>query len=137
MSELERFIQQENVFGHHCGVEWKDNEVYAYWTTYLDDGYGRYLYARCEYDNGKIVVEGFTREKIDKAYKELEKECDHKETFECESCDKDYCETYGELNFLELIDNYMHYLENNLPEEGLDEDYLSAFSFDQTGKGMD
>jgi len=116
--ELEEFINQECSYGHSKGIEEEKGTIEIWFTKYLDDGQGRYLYADvwAEFMEGewKIKVNGLDLEDIRKEYEKLEKECSF-EPFECESCEKEECKVYSDLAYLDLINGYLEFLKEAIP----------------------
>ena len=117
IKELEEFVNMENCYGHSHGVRAEDGRVEAWWVKYLDNGYGLYFYAHVYYEHDpqgeKLVVNGFTKEEVEREIAKLRKECGR--DFECETCDEEACEIAGDLEYLSMLDQYLQYLEENMP----------------------
>ena len=124
--ELKEFVEQECTFGYSWGVETEDGVVRAWWSKYLDDGYGCYTTVSVYYEvsaEGEVLrVDGFTLEELEKEERELLKQCPNGGN--CEECDGEGCEVGADLAYLQLVRDYLEYLENNLPTpevEGVEE----------------
>jgi len=123
IEELREFVEMERCHGHGCEVRVEDHKVEAWWVKYLDNGYGLYFHAHVYYERDpqgeKLVVNGFTKEDIEKEYAKLRRECGR--DFCCEECDEEACEIAGDLEYLSMIESYLEYLENNLPTPEVEE----------------
>jgi len=119
LEELREFVEGECSHGHGHWVEQNDDgSVEIRYVVYLDDGHGCYFYAEVfgEFgpgDKERITVDGYDAEDIQNAYDKLAQECPT--PFECETCQREECEVFGDLRYLGMLQSYLEYLNANMP----------------------
>ena len=117
IEELKEFIERDRCHGHGYEVRVEDGKVVAWWVTYLDNGQGTYfhvhVYYECCQKGEKLVVNGYTTKELGEIFDKLRKECGR--DFRCEECNEEACEIAGDLEYLSMLDQYLQYLEENMP----------------------